>query len=351
MKRQEVLIRLFTHSYFMTMIDASLRSQLLALARQSVSKAFEKPDFHVIRAVGLLDYLEEQQNGLTELSRDWYAIHFPELVSIVEDPDLFFKAVSQITDRQHFSISNLQSLGYSSTLSQEVLNASKNSLGVNVSEGELAAYRQMAQNALSLRAQRLTLERFIEQTLQSLAPNTLELAGAIITARLIAKAGSLESLAKRPASTLQLLGAEKALFRHLRTNRQARPPKYGILMNHGLVKSAPSNRKGAVARSLAAKLALCCRKDFYHPVLDESFVADCLAHVQVVLANVPKKTSRPKRSFGFSATGKPLGGKPYGGKPSFKPRGDFSRKGSTTKFKPGFSKGSNGSRPPMRKKW
>ena len=95
--------------------------------------------------------------------------------------------------------------------------------------------------------------------MEEIAPHTLKIAGNIIGARLIEKAGSLKRLAELPSSTIQILGAEKALFRHLQSN--ARPPKFGVIFAHENISS--SKAKGKAARQLAAKISMASKKDYF----------------------------------------------------------------------------------------
>lgn len=300
-------------------MHAVLRTELIALAKATVKESFSKRDVHVVRAIALLEFLTEQHNGMIEQCRDWYSVHFPELSFIVDDHELFLKMVSRITNISQFSVSSLSSLGVSSQQAQEIMNASKTTMGVSVGEEELAAYRQVATNALSIYAEMKTLETLLEFELRELCPNTLSLIGPITAAQLIGKSGSLKQLAIRPAGTIQLLGAEKALFRHLRSNRASRPPKHGLLMNAGMVKSAPKNRKGAVARALAAKISLCARKDYFDPVLDTEFVQHCLHHVQEVAKTVPEKKPNAKNAYPNASS---YSRNEFAPRPSFGPRSD-----------------------------
>jgi nucleolar protein 56 len=101
----------------------------------------------------------------------------------------------------------------------------------------------------------------IEVAMETVAPNVKELLTAAVGARIISKAGSLARLATLPASTIQILGAEKALFRALKTG--ARPPKHGLLFQHPLIHSAPKWQRGKIARAVASKVAIAARIDYY----------------------------------------------------------------------------------------
>ncbi len=119
----------------------------------------------------------------------------------------------------------------------------------------------MAALAQSLALQRRDLEGYVERSVRSLAPNVSELAGPMIAARLVTLAGSIEDLARYPAGTVQLLGAERALFRHLKTG--SRPPKHGVLFQHPLIHRAPPWQRGALARVFAGRIAMAARADAY----------------------------------------------------------------------------------------
>ncbi|HLC67506.1 MAG TPA: C/D box methylation guide ribonucleoprotein complex aNOP56 subunit, partial [archaeon] len=94
-----------------------------------------------------------------------------------------------------------------------------------------------------------------------IAHNFASLIDPLLAARLLAYAGSLEKLARMPASTIQLLGAEKAMFRHL--HEKGRSPKYGMIYNSELIQKAPAESRGKIARILSAKLMLAARIDYY----------------------------------------------------------------------------------------
>jgi nucleolar protein 56 len=110
--------------------------------------------------------------------------------------------------------------------------------------------------------------------METVAPNVKELLTASVGARIIAKAGSLARLATLPASTIQVLGAEKALFRALKTG--ARPPKHGILFQHPLIHSAPKWQRGKIARAIASKVAIAARIDYYRHEGKDSSLQDRL---------------------------------------------------------------------------
>jgi nucleolar protein 56 len=134
-------------------------------------------------------------------------------------------------------------------------------MGAELAEEDIDQIRAMCKNTLSLYNMRQKLETYLDSVMEEVAPNIRVLAGSLLGARLIALAGGLNNLAKMPASTIQLLGAEKALFRSLKTG--ARPPKHGIIFQHALIHEAKRWQRGKMARALAGKLAIAARTDAF----------------------------------------------------------------------------------------
>ncbi|ABK14620.1 rRNA biogenesis protein Nop56/Nop58 [Methanothrix thermoacetophila PT] len=124
----------------------------------------------------------------------------------------------------------------------------------------------VARSLLELTRAREDLEELLETRARELAPNLSAILGPVLAARLISRAGGLEKLAMLPASTIQVIGAERSLFRHLRG--KAPSPKHGIIFRHPLIQSSPKRLRGRIARALAAKLAIAARIDLYSGTLD-----------------------------------------------------------------------------------
>ncbi len=120
---------------------------------------------------------------------------------------------------------------------------------------------ELAGTVESLLHDRDSIESFIQSFSEQTIPNLSALAGPVLGSQLMLLAGGLEKLAKLPSSTIQILGAEKALFRHIKGGGKA--PKYGILFSHPLVKKAPQDRKSKIARLVASRISLAARVDFF----------------------------------------------------------------------------------------
>lgn len=241
----------------------ALRKQLLKSAREGVRQEFSGKDFHIVKAIGLLDDLDRMFNLMAEHCISWHSSHFPELKELVTDNEQMLRLISELGKRENFEQENVSEILGDEDLAERVGKASASSMGSEVSEKELSQFSVLAVNALKLKEERKSIEDFVSEKMNSLAPNFSQLAGSLLAARLLAKAGSLKSLALMPASKIQTLGAEKALFRHLRTRGKALPPKYGLIFQHSLIQQLKPWQQGSMARSLAGKISIAVKKDFF----------------------------------------------------------------------------------------
>ena len=238
-----------------------LRKQLIKKAKKQVQARYSEKDVHVIRAVSVLGDLDSAFNLLAENCIEWYSAHFPELHSVVRDNEAYLR-IAELGERQGISAKKLSKLLGESEKAELVEEKAKKSMGSPLPKKALQEIKLLAQNALSLKEERKKLQQFIEVEMEALAPNFSKIAGPVLGARLLAAASGLKQLAMMPSSTMQLLGAEKALFRHLR-NKKSKGPKYGLIYGHALVKKMPGKHKGKLARSLASKLVLAARADYF----------------------------------------------------------------------------------------
>jgi nucleolar protein 56 len=239
-----------------------LRRQLIRKARKQVEQRYSEKDVHVIRAVSLLNDLDSAFNLLAENCIEWYSAHFPEMHAIVRDNEVYLKIVREMGERQSVSAKKLEKLLGESDKAGDLEEKARKSMGSALPKNALQEIRMLAENSLKLKEERKNLQQFIEAEMERLAPNFSRVAGPILGARLVAAASGLKQLALMPSSTVQLLGAEKALFRHLR-NRQSKGPKYGLIYGHPLVRAVLGKHKGKLARSLASKMVLAARVDYF----------------------------------------------------------------------------------------
>jgi nucleolar protein 56 len=163
--------------------------------------------------------------------------------------------------REEFTSEALEKEGIPKERVEITAKAAESSMGADLAEADLAQIQVLSRDVLNLYELRKDMENYVDRTMEEVAPNTRTIAGALLGARLIAIAGSLQNLAMRPASTIQVLGAEKALFRSLKTG--ARPPKHGLIFQHALLHDAKRWQRGKIARVIAGKLAIAARTDAF----------------------------------------------------------------------------------------
>ncbi|CAN6300916.1 unnamed protein product [Urochloa humidicola] len=230
-----------------------------SLSRYKLKFSPEKVDTMIIQAIGLLDDLDKELNTYAMRVREWYGWHFPELTKIVTDNIQYAKVVKMMGNR-----ANAVNLDFSEILSDEeveaqIKEAAVISMGTEVNDLDLLNIRELCDQVLALSEYRAQLFDYLKSRMNTIAPNLTALVGELVGARLIAHGGSLLNLAKQPGSTIQILGAEKALFRALKTKHST--PKYGLIYHASLIGKASQKHKGKISRSLAAKTALAIRYD------------------------------------------------------------------------------------------
>ncbi|MFQ6081367.1 MAG: C/D box methylation guide ribonucleoprotein complex aNOP56 subunit [Candidatus Bathyarchaeia archaeon] len=233
----------------------------MELTKMRVRKAIEKRDLVVAQAIQTIDDLDKTQNLFMGRIREWYGLHFPELNRLIQKHETYARLVANLGGRNNLTAENLEKEGLPKAKAKRIAEAAQTSMGAELDEEDIKQIQAMCKNTLDLYNVRQTLEGYLDSVMDEVAPNVRTLAGSLLGARLIALAGGLNNLAKMPASTIQVLGAEKALFRSLRTG--TRPPKHGIIFQHTLLHEAKRWQRGKVARALAGKLAIAARTDAF----------------------------------------------------------------------------------------
>lgn len=233
----------------------------LEYTRRKIRSAASKRDLLAIQAIRAIDDIDKTINLFSERLREWYSIHFPELNKLVEDHELFAEIVSKFGHRDEITAEGLDELGIDKDLKTKILDAAKKSIGADVADVDIKSMKMLSDTVLELYRIRAELTDYIESVMKEVAPNVTALVGPTLGARLLSLAGSLEDLAKLPASTIQVLGAEKALFRALR--KGGKPPKHGVIFQYPAIHSSPRWQRGKIARALAAKLAIAARIDAF----------------------------------------------------------------------------------------
>ena len=242
-------------------LRAHLHNVSLELAKMKVKKTVEKRDLLAAQAVLSVDDMDKSLNLFMGRIREWYGLHFPELDRIVDKHETYARLVVVLGKRENFTVESLEVEGLPKVKSKTIAEVASESMGADISDDDLVKIQDMCRNVLELYSLRQSLENYVDSVMDEVAPNTKAIGGSLLGARLIALAGGLLNLAKLPASTMQVLGAEKALFRSLKT--KARPPKHGIIFQHPLIHDAKRWQRGKIARALAGKLTIAARVDAF----------------------------------------------------------------------------------------
>lgn len=229
--------------------------------RRKLRGAASKRDLLAIQAIRAIDDIDKTINLFSERLREWYSIHFPELDKLIEDHWLYASIISKFGHRDNLSDTGLEEIGLNKEKIEKIMNAAKNSIGADITDVDIKSVKTLSDIILKLYEERLELTDYTESVMREVAPNVTSLVGPTLGARLLSLAGSLEDLAKMPASTIQVLGAEKALFRALR--KGGRPPKHGVIFQYPAIHNSPRWQRGKIARALAAKLAIAARVDYF----------------------------------------------------------------------------------------
>ena len=263
-----------------------LREFAIQLSSSKVTEVSQSPDLHIIQAINTLDETDKIINNTSSRMREWYGLHFPELDNLIDS----INGYSQIVlsgKRENISKEDFENAGFPESKVEMLSLVKEKSRGGNITEKNLAIVQTLAKQILDLFELRKTVEEHIEEQMKEEAPNISAVLGAAVGARILAHAGSLKRLACMPASTIQVLGAEKALFRSLKTG--SNPPKHGILFQHATVHAAPKWQRGKIARAVAGKAAIAARVDVYNGGLNQTLLDKLNIRVQ----EIEKKYKEP----------------------------------------------------------
>jgi nucleolar protein 56 len=299
-----------------------LRDFAIQLSSSKISEVSQSPDLHIIQSINSLDEIDRIVNGISSRLREWYGLHFPELDNVI-DSILGYSQIVLAGKRENLSEKVYEDAGFPDSKVEMLSVIAKKSHGGDISPENLVIVQSLAKQILELNELRKKLEDHVQTQMVQVAPNLTAILGAAVGARILARAGSLKRLATMPASTIQVLGAEKALFRSLKTGSQ--PPKHGLLFQHAMVHAAPRWQRGKIARAVAAKAAIASRVDFYSGELNYTLLEKLNVRVEEISKKyknpVPRESKRDERPRDFHS------------KRDFRSKGDFKSKGKKKKYK------------------
>jgi len=260
------------------------------LTCDSLRREAAQRDKLIIQAINMLDEIDKTTNIICERVREWYSIHFPELDRMVSEHQHYMKLVLALGSREKFEPAAIKAVvELPDNLVKKIGTAAQSSLGSSFDQLDINAIQDAAREIFSLFEAREKISGYIDGLMAQVAPNIRTVVGSSIGARLISLAGGLTNLARMPASTLQILGAEKALFRALRS--RARPPKHGVIYQYPDIRGVPKWQRGKVARALAGKLSIAARVD----AMSGEFIGEKLAaELKARIADIKTKYEKSR---------------------------------------------------------
>ncbi len=251
------------------------------LAIYKMKKAQAGDDKHLIQAINSIDEIDESISKLIERIREWYALYFPEM-DLIKNNETYIKLI------------------YENKTKEEIVNAKSDAfpedmldIEDDINPNDLDIMNNYAKSIYELQQTRKNIIDYIDIKMESIAPNLRLLVGSSLGAKLISHAGGLKRLASYPSSTVQIMGAEKALFRHLKSGD--RPPKYGLIYQHPQVRGAKWWNRGKIARMLAGRISLAARKDVFTHDFNPEIFNEFTAKVEEIEKNNPFPTKTTKK--------------------------------------------------------
>ena len=251
------------------------------LAIYKIKKESASEDKHLIQAINSIDEIDETISKLIERIREWYALYFPEM-EIIKNNETYIRLISQNKSKEKIMEAKPEAFPDNSL-----------DLDEDINPQDLEIMNKYANSIFELQQTRKDIEEYIDEKMESIAPNLKLIVGSSLGAKLISHAGGLKRLATYPSSTVQIMGAEKALFRHLKSGD--RPPKYGLIYQHPQVRGAKWWNRGKIARMLAGKISLAVRRDVFTKTFDEKAFEDFIEKVEEIEKNNPFPTKTTKK--------------------------------------------------------
>lgn len=293
-------------------INIFLNKVSLIYTREKIRRSAERRDMLIIQAVEALNDLDKSVNLNSSRLREWYSLYFPELNDLVSSHESYSKIVGGVGLKDNYDVPLLEKIGIPSKRAEIIVNSLNKTIGAEFMPQDISIITLFANMINAQYEARTRLEEYIDQAMEEVAPNIKSLAGSVLGARLISLAGGLANLSKMPASTVQVLGAEKALFTYLKSGD--RPPKHGIIFQHAWIHNAPKWQRGKIARALAGKLSIASRLDYYSANINQNILSALDKRMDEIKRKYEKPSEKTK-------------------KPRIKPKTKFKRKSLSDKKK------------------
>ena len=251
------------------------------LAIYKIKKESASEDKHLIQAINTIDEIDESISKLIERIREWYALYFPEM-DVIKNNETYIKLISQNKTKEKIVEAK-----------PDAFPADIIDLEDDINPKDIKIMNNYANSIYEMQQTRKNIEEYVDFKMQEIAPNLRLLVGASLGAKLISHAGGLKRLAMYPSSTVQIMGAEKALFRHLKSGD--RPPKYGLIYQHPQVRGAKWWNRGKIARMLAGMISHAVRRDVFTKTFDENVFEEFKSKAEEIEKNNPFPTKTTKK--------------------------------------------------------
>jgi len=264
------------------------------LTRKKIGSASEKKDKILCQSIETIDNIDKCVNIFSERLREWYGLHFPELDKLISNHLTYARIISKIGKRDNYNLEILKSLNLPEDKANQILESAKKSMGANLQDSDMIPLMEYANIIKQIYEFRDKLANYLTDGMNEIAPNLSTLVGPLLAARLISMVGGLDELAKKPSSTIQIMGAEQALFRSIRTG--AKPPKHGIIFQWEYIHGSPWWIRGKISRALAGKLSIASRLDAYSSEdLGDKLLTDLKTRIEEIKEQFPKPKRKQKK--------------------------------------------------------
>ncbi|MBZ9571436.1 ATP-binding protein [Methanobrevibacter sp. TMH8] len=268
------------------------------LAILKMKEASQDENKLIIQAINSIDEIDESISKLIERIREWNILYFPE-IDVIQNNESFINLIANYENRDEIIKNPPESIE-----TNQYIDIENGSFGADIEDEDIEMINDFAKSIQSFQSTRKKTEEYIDKKMEKLAPNLRDLLGSTLGAKLIAHIGGLKDLAMYSAATIQIMGAEKALFRHLKTGE--RPPKHGLIFQHPQVRTSPWWVRGKIARTLALKISLAVRKDVFSGKFDPTISENFLKRVEEIKKEnpFPKKTTKRRQEERSAEKGK-----------------------------------------------
>lgn len=283
---------------------------MIKKAKEGIKSSYTNEEHALMQAINAYLETNKSYNLAFERLSEWYGIYFPEVK--ISNPKTLSDLAVVLNTKDSITKESINSVINDEQKSGSIYNKAMSTIGRSMGDNEKSAILGFAGMSNKMYDTLQDLESYLKKASNGIMPNTTYLTDEKIAAELLSRAGSLERLATMPASTIQLLGAEKALFKHIKFG--SKPPKYGTLFKLSDISNGPKDKRGRIARVYATKISIALKADFY----TKNFIAEKLKKdldnsIKKIRESPPRPArpgrtnnghTRPKQQRRFRGSGK-----------------------------------------------